>query len=184
MTRANQTALLLFIVIFCCATGQSSAEVYQWTDDSGKTVFGDNPPKNKQATPIDIQNTEKSGTRFATPNQVKSIERQTAQPSPQKHESKKTVDAHCRRYISDLNKVEIFLEHSNSPRDQHRANDLRKLIEKECSAEQLAKKFDDWRCKRYRQDLNKTEIFLEHTNNPRDQRKAEDLRKQIARECK
>lgn len=180
----SQTILLLFIVIFCFTTGLSSAEIYQWTDDNGKTVFSDAPPKHKDATTIDIKGTEKSGTRFATPKQVKSIERDAAQPPRQTRTPPQQIDAHCRRYVSDLNKVEIYLEHSNSPRDQHKANDLRKLIAKECSPEQLAKKFDDWRCKHYREDLNKTEIFLEHANSPRDQRKADDLRKQIARECK
>jgi hypothetical protein len=183
VTSKARIFFILF-VNFCLPVTPGLAEVYQWTDENGNTVFGDAPPKNKNATSVDIKNLEKSGTRFATPSQVKSIERDAAKLPRQKREPKKPVDAHCRRYISDLNKVEIYLEHSNSPRDQHKANDLRKLIEKECSPEQLAKKFDDWRCKRYREDLNKTEIFLTHSNSPRDQRKAEDLRKQIARECK
>lgn len=184
MSQSIRIKRFLFVVIFCTAWGVSTAEIYQWTDDSGKTVFGDSPPKNKVATPVDIPSTEKSGTRFATPAQVKNLEREASQPAVQTRPPEKRIDAQCRRHISDLNKVEIYLEHSNSPRDQHKANDLRKLIEKECNPEQLAKKFDDWRCKRYREDLNKTEIFLEHTNNPRDERKAEDLRKQIARECR
>jgi hypothetical protein len=178
------TKLFLFIVIYCAACGLSPAEIYQWTDKHGNTVFGDKPPKHKDATSVDIDVIENSGTQFATPNQVKSIEREAAQPSRQKRVSKQPVDAHCRRYISDLNKVEIYLEHSNSPRDQQKASDLRKLIKRECSAEQLAQKYDDWRCKRYKEDLTKTEIFLEHANSPRDQRKADDLRKQIARECR
>lgn len=184
MNPSIHKKLFLSIFIYCAACGLSPAEIYQWTDKNGNTVFGDSPPKNKAATPVDIQNTETSGTRFATPTQVESLEREASRPSTQPRQPQQRIDGQCRRYISELNKVEIYLEHSNSPRDQHKANDLRKLLKKECSPEQLAKKFDDWRCKRYREDLSKTELFLEHSNNPRDERKAEGLRKQIARECR
>ena len=184
MSRSTRTKLFLFIVICSAACTPALAEIYQWTDKHGNTVFGDSPPKNKDATSIDIPNTEKSGTRFASPAQVKELEHEAKNPSPKPQPKQARVDAQCRRYLSELNKVELFLEHTNSPRDQHKANDLRKLIEKECSKEQLAQKFDDWRCQRYREDLSKTELFLEHSNNPRDERKAERLRQQIARECR
>ena len=184
MKLSIRKKLFLLICIYCAACGLSAAEIYQWTDKHGNTVFGDAPPKHKDATTIDIPSTEKSGTRFATPAQVKNLEREANRPKPQTRPEQPRIDAQCRRHISELNKVEIFLEHTNSPRDQHKANDLRKLIERECSPEQLTKKFDDWRCQRYREDLSKTEIFLERSNNPRDERKAERLRKQIARECR
>ena len=161
----------------------SLADVYRWKDDKGQIVFGDTPPKDKKTTVVRIENTKKSGTQFAEPGLIKNIEQEAAQQRQNKPVLVKTVDSYCRRYISDLNKVEIFLEHTNSPRDQQKAHDLRKLIKRECGDNLSTQKFADSYCKRYREDLSKTEIFLEHTNSRRDQNKVIDLRKQIAREC-
>jgi len=166
------------------STASSSADVYRWTDDNGKVVFGDTPPKDKTTTAVDIKNTEKSGTQFATPEQTKDIERDAqnrrSQSAPTSHQR---VDPYCRRYVSELNKIEIFLEHTVTTLDQHKARDLRKLIKKECGKNVLTKKFDDGSCTRYRKELSKTKIFLEHSPNPRDEHKVKDLEKQIAREC-
>jgi len=180
--------LMLCAFILCMTTNPGQAEVYRWKDDNGKIVFGDSPPKNKTATAVSIENTEKSGTQFATPEQVKGIERaaQNRQPetSTTSRQSRNKVDSYCRRYISELNKVEIYLQHTDTQRDRLKARDLRKLIKKECVGNLLTKKFDDARCTRYRRELSKTEIFLEHTSNPRDEQKVTDLKKQIARECR
>lgn len=159
------------------------AEVYRWKDDRGQIIFGDAPPKDKASTAIKIENTKKSGTQFAAPGLVKNIEQEAAQQRQNKPAPVKRIDPHCRRYISELNKIEIFLEHSNNPRDQQKARDLHKLIKRECSDDLLIQKFDDSHCKYYRENLSKTEIFLEHTRSQRDRNKAIDLRKQISREC-
>ncbi len=45
------------------------------------------------------------------------------------------------------------------------------------------KKRPDSRCRRYHSDLNKTELYLRHTPNARDQQRAADLKQQIALEC-
>ena len=93
------------------------------------------------------------------------------------------IDSHCRGYVSELNKIEIFLQHTPTDLDRQKAKDLRKLIKVECSNKVLTQKYDDSRCKRYRTDLTKTEIFLEHTPTDRDQQKIIDLKNQIFREC-
>lgn len=159
------------------------AEVYRWKDEKGRIVFGDAPPKDKKTTAISIENTENSGTQFATPESIRDVKQGAMHRQQKKPETTIRVDSHCRRYLSDLNKVEIYLEHTNSPRDQQKARDLRKLIKRECNKDLLSQKFSDSYCRHYREKLSKTEIFLEHTNTPRDQNKAKDLRKQIAREC-
>jgi len=178
--------LLLCAFIFCITIEPGQAGVYRWKDDNGKTVFGDTPPKDKTATTVNIENTENSGTQFATPEQTKNIERDAKNRRHKKvpSASRNNIDSYCRRYISELNKVEIYLQHTDTQRDRLKARDLRKLITKECAGNVLTKKFDDARCTRYRKDLSKTEIFLEHTPNPRDEQKVKDLQKQIARECR
>ncbi len=172
----------------CMTTGLNQAEVYRWKDDNGKTVFADTPPKNKTATVVNIENTEKSGTQFATPDQVKNIERDTKsrqlESSSASRRSRNPIDSYCRRYISELNKIEIYLQHTDTQRDRLKARDLRKLIKKECDANVLTKKFDDARCIRYRRNLSKTKVFLEHSPNPRDEQKTKDLKKQVSRECR
>ncbi len=177
--------LSLGILTLGALASPSLAEVYRWKDDNGKTVFGDTPPKDKTSIAVPISNTENTGTQFATPQQIKNIERDAAsrQQFTQPRATKR-IDSHCRRYISQLNKIEIFLEHTRGPRDQQKAQDLRNIIKKECSNKLLSQKFDDYRCKRYRNDVSRIDIFLEHTNSPRDQQKAQDLRKQISRECR
>jgi Domain of unknown function (DUF4124) len=173
----------LLIVILCSLAGTSVAEVYRWTDDSGKIVFGDKPPKGKNATTVNIENTQKSGTQFANPEQIKNFERGANQARPNKPAPTKRINSDCRRYIGQLNKVEIFLEHTNSPRDQLKARDLRNLIKRSCGNTQLTQKFSDGYCNRYRRNLRKTEVFLEHTDSPRDRQKVADLQNQITREC-
>jgi len=93
------------------------------------------------------------------------------------------IDSHCRGYVSQLNKIEIYLQHTPTDLDRQKANDLRKLIKIECGKQVLSQKHDDWQCKRYRTDLTKAEIFHEHTPTPRDEQKIKDLKKQIAHEC-
>jgi len=182
------TILLLCAIMLCITIEPGQAGVYRWKDDNGKIVFGDAPPKDKTSTAISIENTENSGTQFASPEQVKNIERDANNrlhktPSTSR-QSRKKIDSHCRRYISELNKVDIYLQHTDSPRDQLKARDLRKIIKKECGNNVLTQKFDDKKCANYHSKLNKTEIFLEHTSNPRDEQKVNDLKKQIARECR
>ncbi|HHI94587.1 MAG TPA: DUF4124 domain-containing protein [Gammaproteobacteria bacterium] len=180
--------LLLCIFILCIAMEPAHAGVYRWKDDNGKIVFGDTPPKDKTATAVNIDNTENSGTQFATPEQTKDIERDAKKrrykTSSTSRQPRNKIDSHCRRYISELNKVDIYLEHTDTPRDHLKARDLRKLIKKECGNKVLTQKFDDGRCASYRRKLSKTEIFLEHTPNPRDEQQVKDLKKQIARECR
>ncbi len=189
LRKQRPTILLLCAFILCITIEPGQAGVYRWKDDNGKTVFGDTPPKNKTATAVSIENTKNSGTQFATPEQTKNIERDARNRQHKKvtsasRQSRNNIDSYCRRYISELNKVEIYLQHTDTQRDQLKARDLRKLITKECAGNMLTKKFDDARCTRYRKDLSKTEIFLEHTSNPRDEQKVKDLQKQIARECR
>ncbi len=181
------TTLILCVFILCMTIAPGQAGVYRWKDDDGKIVFGDTPPKDKTATAVNIENTEHSGTQFATPDQVKDIERDAKNRRPKSppasRQSRNKIDSHCRRYISELNKVDIYLQHTDTERDRLKARDLRKLIKKECANNVLTQKFNDGRCTRYRKKLSETEMFLEHTSSPRDEQKAEDLKKQIAREC-
>lgn len=175
------------ILLFCLSliAGLCQAEVYRWQDEHGKTVFGDKPPKDKAATAVPIDGSDQSGTQFATPELIRDMENDAKYGQRDKRTAKqKPVDYHCRNYVSQLNKVEIYLQHTPSQRDQQKANDLRQLIKKECSDEVLSRKYDDWQCKRYREDLTKAEIYLQHTTTQRDRQRVKDLRQQIARECR
>jgi hypothetical protein len=172
------------MLIFCIASSPSLAEVYRWKDDSGKIVFGDTPPKDKTATAITIENTEDSGAQFATPGQVKLIEQKAENRRQESNLPTRThIDSHCRGYVSQLNKIEIYLQHTPTNLDQQKASDLRKLIKIECGNQVLSQKYNDWQCQRYRTDLNKAEIFHQHTPTPRDEQKIKDLKTQIAHEC-
>lgn len=179
-----KTARFLFILTLSVAASPALAEIYRWKDDSGKTVFGDTPPKDKTATAVIIENTEDSGAQFATPGQVKNIEQSAKNRQRQNTSStSNNIDSHCRSYVSQLNKIEIFLQHTPTDLDQQKASDLRKLIKIECGNQVLSQKYNDRQCKRYRTDLTKAEIFLEHTPTLRDEQKIKDLKKQIAWEC-
>jgi hypothetical protein len=174
----------LLMLILCAAVSPSLAEVFRWKDDSGKTVFGDTPPKDKTATSITIENTDDSGTQFATPGQVKLLEQNAEnRQRPTRSSTRSTIDSHCRGYVSQLNKIEIYLQHTPTKLDRQKASDLRKLIKIECGNQVLSQKFNDWQCRRYRTDLNKAEIFHQHTPTPRDEQKIKDLKAQIAHEC-
>lgn len=175
--------ILIMFVVFAAAN-LSVAEVYRWEDDSGKIIFGDTPPKDKMSTIIHIENTDDSGAQFATPGQVKNIEQDIENRRRQNnHSTNNNIDSHCRGYVSQLNKIEIFLQHTPTDLDRQKARDLRKLIKIECDNQVLSQKHDDWQCSRYRTDLTKAEIFLEHTPTPRDEQKVKDLKKQITLEC-
>ena len=179
-----KTTRLLIIFVVCAAANPSLAEVYRWEDDSGKIIFGDKPPKEKSATIIQIENTENTGAQFATPGEIKNIEQTIENRRHQNNSSNlNNIDSHCRGYVSQLNKIEIYLKHTPTDLDRQKASDLRKLIKIECGKQVLSQKHDDWQCKRYRTDLTKAEIFHEHTPTPRDEQKIKDLKKQIAHEC-
>ena len=178
------TLLILCTFMLCITAELSQAEVFRWKDDNGKAVFGDTPPKDNTAIAVDIKNIEKSGARFATPDQMKDIENSAeARRRQRQAASQNTTDSHCRGYVSELNKIEIFLQHTPTDLDRQKAKDLRKLIKVECNNKVLTQKYDDWQCKRYRTDLTKAEIFLEHTPTTIDQQKIIDLKNQISREC-
>lgn len=181
------TRLAITLILSLLATHTAQAEVYRWVDEQGRVIFGDSPPKEKQAEAkrITIENTEKSGARFATPQQIKDYDQQSQARQVKKNPAvaNQRIDSRCRNYISQLNKVEIYLEHTPTVRDQQKARDLRKLINQECGDVGYQVKHDDAKCQRYRDDLSKAKIYLEHTPNARDQRKVKDLRTQINREC-
>jgi Domain of unknown function (DUF4124) len=176
--------LLLGVTGLCAIVLPSEAEVYRWQDEQGKTVFGDTPPRNNPSTRIQLNNTQNTGTQFANPAQITNFERSPSASRPKRSPHRATISTECRGYIAQLNKVEIFLEHSISPRDQQKAGDLRKLIQKQCGPINLKQKFSDSRCRRYQRDLNKLEIFMEHTHTLRDEQKADDLRQQLRQECR
>lgn len=171
----------IFFITVLFYLGTVGAEVFRWTNEQGEVVYGDSPPNSTSTEAVPI-NDAKSGTRFATEQQIKQLE-QSRPPSNKKPKAKK-MDSHCRKYVSQLNKTEIYLEHTYNERDAQKAKDLRKLIARECRADTLVVKHDDSRCGRYRQDLAKIEVYLEHTPTERDQQKAKDLQKQIKRECR
>jgi hypothetical protein len=176
---------LVICFCLCLGAGLAQAEVYRWQDDNGKVVFGDTPPKDKAATAILIDNTDNSGTQFAAPELVKDMEDDAKNPRhPSRAPRHSPMDSRCRGYVSQLNKIEIYLQHTPTQRDRHRASDLRQLIKQECGDAVLSFKHDDWQCKRYREDLTKAEIYLQHTPTQRDRQRVKDLREQIARECR
>lgn len=124
------------ILLFLClslTTGLCQAEVYRWQDEHGKTVFGDKPPKDKAATAVPIDSSDNSGMQFATPELIRDMENEAKYGRPPSQASKqRPVDWHCRNYVSQLNKVEIYLQHTPTQRDRQRVKDLRQQIAREC----------------------------------------------------
>lgn len=54
----------ILIISLLLATGIAGAtNIYQWTDESGRTVFGDKPPAGVEATPIKVR----EPTTFSAP---------------------------------------------------------------------------------------------------------------------
>lgn len=45
--------LTLLTLTLCCASF-AQAEVYRWTDESGKVIYGDNPPEHVKASTVDL----------------------------------------------------------------------------------------------------------------------------------
>ncbi len=179
-------AFLWFILVFYFFSFQSYAgDVYRWTNDKGEIVFGDSPPKGTDVEIIPLKKTLDRGMKFATPEQVEKLHNDAQAQKKMKPRARGTrlLKSYCQRYRSNLNKVEIYLQHTYNVQDAQKAQDLRKLIKRECGGINLSVEDNQSRCKAYRQDLLKTEIYLEHTSNPRDRQKVKDLRKQIMREC-
>lgn len=183
--RMNSPVIFWLIAGFYLCSGFAHAEVYRWVNDRGETVFGDSPPKGTQADVVPVDTTVGRGMKFATPKQVEQFhnEAQTQKKARSQSGVSSPSKSYCRRYQSDLNKIEIYLQHTYSIKDAEKARDLRKLIRRECSGVHLTAEDNRSRCNSYHQDMVKTEIYLEHTPNPRDKQKLKDLRKQIAREC-
>ncbi len=186
------TVLILFVLL--SQMGIAHGEVYRWVDDNGNVVFGDSPPpslkKAKKLKPIVIETPTPTGTQFATPEQIQQMQDDAKTRQRTKSSAPNNIDTQCRTYISQLNKVEIYLEHTSTARDEQKAKDLRKLIKMECGPQALYANHryradkNDWRCKQYRENIAKIEIYLEHTPTDRDKQTAIDLRKQAARECR
>ncbi|HEB54950.1 MAG TPA: DUF4124 domain-containing protein [Gammaproteobacteria bacterium] len=177
---------LWFILVFYFFSGQSCiAEVYRWTNDKGEIVFGDRPPKGVDVDIIPLKKAVGSGMEFATPEQIKKLHTdvQVKKKTKPRAGGTRLSKSYCQRYRSNLNKVEIYLQHTYNVQDAQKAQDLRKLIKRECNGITLSVEDNRSRCKSYRQELVRTEIYLEHTSTPRDRQKVNDLRKQIRREC-
>lgn len=181
----NGSVFIGLVLILYFSSGISHAEVYRWLNDRGEIVFGDAPPEGTKADSLSIDDPDNTGMKFATPEQIEKLRNDAKAQDKKQPRTNKTnpLDSYCRRYRSDLNKIEIYLEHTNSMRDVEKARDLRKLIKRECGSVNVSTGANRSRCESYRQDMVKTQIYLEHTPNPRDKHKVEDLRKQIAREC-
>jgi len=176
---------LQLVISSCFFPAAVSAEVYRWINDRGEVVFGDQPPEEVKAGVVPLGEAARKGMKFATPEQIEKLHEKAQNRKQSNSRRKKTnpQDAYCRRYRSDLNKVEIYLQHTNSDRDVQKARDLRKLIKRECGKLNVSINKNSSRCTSYHHELLKTEIYIEHTPNPRDKQKVIDLRKQIVREC-
>ncbi len=183
--RMNSPVIFWLIVISYFCSGVAHAEVYRWVNDNGEIVFGDNPPKDTAVDAVPVENKVGSGMKFATPEQIEEFHNnaQTQKKTKSQSSTSNPSKSYCRRYQSDLNKIEIYLQHTYSIKDAEKARDLRKLIKRECGGINLTLEDNRSRCNSYHQDMVKIEIYLEHTPNPRDKQKLKDLRKQIAREC-
>jgi hypothetical protein len=108
----------------------SQAEMYRWINEKGDVAYGDMPPKDVEAELISADKVTPSGTAFATNQQIEDLHNEL--DAPQKSEKAKPTDYYCRGYVSDLNKLEIYLEHTVTDRDKQKVIDLRKQIEREC----------------------------------------------------
>ncbi|VAX08658.1 hypothetical protein MNBD_GAMMA25-885 [hydrothermal vent metagenome] len=178
--------LLWISLVFCIFPVLAKAEVYRWLNEEGEIVFGDKPPKGTKADVIQVKKAGSHGMKFATPEQIEEFHNELAMPAKSNTSTGRSnlSASYCRRYRSDLNKIEIYLQHTNSVKDVEKAADLRELIKRECSGINYSKEDNRSRCQSYHQDLVKTEIYLDHTPNPRDKQRVKDLRKQMARECR
>lgn len=176
--------LILFTGMSCMETIE--AEVYRWIDEQGNVVYGDRPPKDRKLQPLPLRESAGRGTSFATPEQIEKLHAsdKTSKGKSRSADENTARRSTCQRYRSDLNEVEIYLQHTWSQRDALRARDLRKLIRRECTGVAARLERDSSRCRGYRRELLETEIYLEHTPNPRDQQRVQDLEKQIERECR
>ncbi len=177
---------LWFVCLVYFFAGQSyAAEVYRWVNAEGEIVFGDRPPKETDIDIVPVKKTVSGGMKFATPEQIEKLHNDAQVQKKDKPQAggSRLSKSYCQRYRSNLNKVEIYLQHTYNVQDAQKARDLRRLIKRECRGINLSVEDNRSRCKSYRQDLLRTEIYLEHTSNPRDRQKVKDLRKQIGREC-
>jgi len=46
---------VLVLVLWCISMAPVSAEIFKWTDDSGKVHFGDSPPRAHQVEKIEVK---------------------------------------------------------------------------------------------------------------------------------
>ncbi len=46
--------LLFLLLVFGLSAVSVHAEIYRWVDAAGNTVYGDNPPKQSAAKPVDL----------------------------------------------------------------------------------------------------------------------------------
>ncbi|MCW9023497.1 MAG: DUF4124 domain-containing protein [Gammaproteobacteria bacterium] len=179
----KQILLFILLGLFVISFGVQ-ADVFRWLNKDGEVIYGDSPPKEVQSEIVPLEEAGQSGMRFATDQQIEQINESSNSAAERSRSTKtKKIDSHCRKYISQLNKTEIYLEHTYNERDAQKARDLRKLIKRECAKDVLSYQHDDSRCEGYRQDLSKVEVYLEHTPTVRDKQKAKDLHEQIKREC-
>ena len=163
----------------------AEAEVYRWQDKNGEPVYGDVPPDGVQAEVLTVEEISESGTHLATPQAIDKMKKELDENTEGRNNksSDHRMDYHCRNYVSQLNKIEIYLDHTYTDRDAQKAKDLRALIKKECGRDARKIKHSDWRCTDYQQDLAKTELHVKHSSNDRDLQKIQDLKKRISREC-
>lgn len=160
------------------ATGEETVPMYRWLDTHGRLHYSDTPPPD-QADAIEPQEMPQlpaTGVRLADDMDLN--------PTPDdKPPVKAKADSRCRRYHSDLNKVELYLQHTPNDRDRQRAADIREQISIECSGFALKRDYGDSRCRGHHSRLNKLEIFYRHSPNHRDRQKIADLKRQIEMEC-
>lgn len=135
--RCLKVGLLALLLWFNSAW---AGDIYRWVDETGNVHYSEEPPpEQQQQQKLSIEPLPRSGTQFATDEQIKELHqgnKEAIKAQKQREQSKARADQqkkkYCDRKRKKLADIQAYLAHTDNSRDRRKEKGLIELLEREC----------------------------------------------------
>lgn len=109
MHKERTLALLL-----CLLPAIAGAEVYQWTDENGRTHFGDRPPQSQSSKSVSVNTSEPVGTNRERQEKLNQFLDERREAREAKREERHQAKTEAAKQAKRCKKLSGYLKHQES----------------------------------------------------------------------
>ncbi|PAV24692.1 uncharacterized protein DUF4124 [Tamilnaduibacter salinus] len=107
----KETILALTLCLFPTL---AAAEVYQWTDENGRTHFGDRPPQSQSSKSVSINTAEPVGTDRDRQEKLNQFLEERREAREAEREERRQAEAEAAKQAKRCKKLSGYIKHQKS----------------------------------------------------------------------